>query len=232
MPLLKPEEYLAVTGIKLMPRDKDICVFLQRWRYANIDQLVAKFDASYSVMYRRLGKLSQAGLIKQEQVLTKDLGVYRCLPKGRALAGTGLPPVEHISLHLYRHTVAVVDVALAIEKEDARILSETELRSDKGMNTFSAKRGKKDHCPDIIAYMPDGSTVAIEAELTGKNKERIQEILLWYFQHSEYQQVRYYVPNEAMAQRILNYGGNKSYIKIYMLDTMQPRIISQGELKL
>lgn len=225
-----PETFLSTRGIRLQPRDKEICAFLQRWRYANVQQLAKKFDTSASAMYRRLDKLSQASIIKHEQVLAGKPGVYRCLPKGRMLADNNLPPVERISLHYFRHTIAAVDVALVLEKESPRLLSEQELRSDKGLNVFTNKREKKEHCPDMVAYMPDGKLVAVEVELTAKNKERIEDIFRWYFQHSEYHEVRYYVPGEAMAQRILNYGGNREYVKIYMLDTMRERIPPQRTL--
>lgn len=217
----QPESFLAIRGIQITARDKEICVFLQQWRYANVKQLAKKFGTSTPAMYRRLDKLCRASIIKHEKVLADKPGVYRCLPKGRMLADTNLPPVERISEHFFRHTVAAVDVALALEQESPRLLSEQELRSDKGINVFSTQKGKREHCPDIIAYMPDGKVVAVEVELSVKNKERIEGIFRWYFQHSEYHEVRYYVPGEAMAHRILSYGGSRDYVKLYMLSTMR-----------
>ncbi|HCS74699.1 MAG TPA: hypothetical protein DIW17_12600 [Clostridiales bacterium] len=208
---------IKIKIVPIRPRDIEICVFLQKWRYATAGQLAKQFNLSKAGMSANLRKLCKGRYIKHELILHNYPGVYRCLTQGRELADTGLAPVHKVNERTMKHTLAIVEVAIHLENEGAELISEQEMRARKLYRDFVAKRKKRVHRPDIIAHFPENNTIAVEVELSRKNQNELHKILKWYADQPQYSEIRYYVPTAAAIARIERHAAGFNGVKVFLL---------------
>lgn len=78
--------------VVITERDKQVLLFLAKWRFATVDQLLKAgiFQTSRKRCYNRLLQLVKGGYI-QSQILAKGQGYYHLLPAGAETVGLNFP---------------------------------------------------------------------------------------------------------------------------------------------
>lgn len=161
-------------------RDKKILDWVNRQGFAQVDQVARAFGISKVVAYRRLGALKQWKYIKNERILG-GVGVWYLTPAGARFLETDLRPVKKIPLGTFEHDLKLIDLQLEVlEKyEGAEWLTSREIKAAIMQRTEGNLKRSQAREPDgLLIYQ--GHRVAIELEISLKNKERIQRKIREY----------------------------------------------------
>jgi hypothetical protein len=146
--------------------------------------------------YRRLRKLEEMGLTREDRTFWREPNVLRLTSAGARLADIDVGPARLVLGEL-RHTLAVVDLVeamLANSPKGTEVRTERELRADRRRqlmaNTRKPGRGR---VPDAVFIHPKThDQVAIELDITPKPIRDLQAILVAYVQE-DYKRIVWYV---------------------------------------
>ena len=181
--------------IRITDRDIEILNFINDFGFCEMPQLQARFNLRKPKNYMLINRLIKVGLVKHERLFYGRHGLYRLTRKGAQY--TELPPLNKIILGNYKHDVKLMEVYLKLRAlyPDAQWISERKLKREKYIDGV----GKKGHLPDGILIFSDGKEVAIEVELTAKDRARVERILKWYTSKLDIKEVWYYCPPTVVA---------------------------------
>lgn len=197
-------------------RDQEILGWLARYRFATAGQVQRGWGLEWRKAYRRLARLQQLGLVNHHKVLHGEPGVYIPTRSGMRLAEVELPP-STVDLGTYRHSVALVSLALELEPEVAALVSEREIRqADGGVRkradlryAVSLDSGETPHevgrlhIPDLVQVHDDGELEAVELELTPKRTRRLRSIIRAFVRARHLRRgVTYYTPKDNVARLV------------------------------
>lgn len=210
-------------GVRLTKRDLKGLEFVTRHGFITAEQFgLAAFcnftqgrrelDVSMSMVYRRLKKLVDAGLLRHEYVLHGKPGVYLATKKGAELADVGVPPAK-VDLKSLEHDLAVVDLALKLEGLPDWI-TERQIRSEavsavRGGGGRISRNGNLGRMPDGILTGLGGQRWAVELEISGKDNARYREVFRNYAKrHRERlpQEEAQFCPEGALADYVRTNG--------------------------
>ncbi len=177
--------------------------WIGRQRFAEADQVAGRFRMDQSNAYRRLRGLVAVGMLAHRRILHGQSGAYWTTGAGLKAVDLRLP-VAGVDIRTYHHDRLAVDVAAALEDEfgAAGVLTERELRSQDAsverpryavhVNGHGQGSRRGLHFPDLA--VGDGDRpLAIEVELTGKGRRRLDSIVNGYVRARHLSGVRYYV---------------------------------------
>jgi hypothetical protein len=182
----------ASGNVWLTARDRRMLHFLAEHRLVLESQIVSLLGDSRSSVQRRLRTLAAKGYLAHKPGFDRS----RCCvirPRGLAAIGSALKAPEE-NLGMYRHDVGVAWLWLAAARGRfgplADVIGERRIRShDMAFpgDPYALRLGGYDehgrerrHCPDILLIDHSGHRLALELELTAKNKARREEILAGY----------------------------------------------------
>lgn len=157
----------GVHGLMTMPQ-------LQLAVFEDFDQERNWMPVSDQAVYRRLGKLSKAGLLEHQRTWYGDHGVYRATRAGLELAGLDVAPVR-LDKRDYEHDLLVIDLALKLTNYTCGgWIPERMIRSrlQPGMSIGRV--------PDGLYVGEGGERWAIELEVSGKESQRYHEACTKY----------------------------------------------------
>ncbi|MGI9020098.1 MAG: hypothetical protein ACR2G3_05245 [Solirubrobacterales bacterium] len=186
----------ATSGV-LTARDLEISVWLGRLPGASIEQIRRRFELGRTQGYRRLQVLISFGLVRRLHLLAERPALY-------TVNGRSLRPGS------YEHALALAELIVAREGENAVIATDQELRRQRGGRSalnglFGPGEldviGRCDRIPDAVESLTGGGLVAYEIELSSKGRTRRESVLSAYAT-SGYRQVRWVVPNAVLARLI------------------------------
>jgi hypothetical protein len=202
----------------LKQKDYDYLTFILKQGIVTVKQMIAYFDEpNQQRVYRRLQKLSERGLVKNEK-LALTLGVYYCTCEARDLLDMPVTVPTKVTLYTAQHDLLVNDLiihqvkALKNAGVDVTYQSERELRYQ---FTKTAKTTKeklkllnqvKDTIPDVILYA-NGKAVAFELELNQKDKKRYHEKFRYFdklIQEGKYSEVWYFVDTKKVENTLVS----------------------------
>jgi hypothetical protein len=181
----------------LMARDLEISEWLGWLPGASIEQIRRRFGLGRTQSYRRLQVLGSFGLVRRLHLLAGRPALY-------TVNGRSLRPAS------YEHALALAELVVAREREDATIATDRELRRERGGQRVLARRfGPEDlhviggcpRVPDAVESLPGGGLLAYEIELSSKGRARREAVLSTYAT-SGYRRVRWVVPNARLARLI------------------------------
>ena len=196
------------TATAVTDRDIEIVRWLGRHRLATAEQVMRRFEMQRSKAYQRLAVLVAAGLVRHEPGV-RSPRVYLATSAGLAGAKLDLPRAT-VSAASFAHDVALVDVAIPLERAGHNVCSEREIRrhtSDDGSNPFQLRllgsgSDARGAWPDLALVDHCARTItAIEVELTLKKAERLAGKLTAYVA-SNYARVIYLCDKEPVAQAV------------------------------
>lgn len=191
--------------------------------------------------YRRLARLVRVGLLEDLRTGESNRGrpmdifaLYVATAPAYTLVHSDLKP-RPVNLHEVRHTLAVAEVGLDLERFRHHVVSDRQIKRDLAVWKASRPSGTplnahwlhdrhgKTHVPDLAIGPKNGrQTTAVEVELTFKNDKALRTILSMYAQSTTYSRVIYYVADGAAEQRLkrlaadLRFGPDQLVVRRYV----------------
>ncbi len=145
--------------------------------------------------YRRLRKLEEIGVVRQDRTFWRESNVLRLTGAGSRLADIDVGPARLVLAEI-RHTLAVVDLTeelLAKSPKGTTLITERELRIDRRRNLHDGTRKVgRGRVPDAVLVEPPETMVAIELDITPKRSRDLEMILVAYLQE-RYKRIIWYV---------------------------------------
>ncbi|MEO8966690.1 MAG: hypothetical protein ABI355_03800 [Solirubrobacteraceae bacterium] len=188
----------------LTERDIMIAEWIGRQGAVRAEHVMTRFSIGRTATYRRLHELVDFGLVRRHRLLYNDGGLLTATAEGLRCAGLDRLAPARISLALVPHMIASAALAAELEPRLAEqtLLSDREHRAAEnasGEPIASAIVGRhRDgreglHRPDFALIARDGQRViAVEVELTLKNRTRLERILRGYLRNQNVSVVRYH----------------------------------------
>ena len=188
----------------LTERDMTIARWIGRQGAVRAEHVMTRFSIGRTATYRRLHELIDFGLVRRHRLLYNDGGLLTATAEGLRCAGLDRLTPARISLALVPHMIASAALAAEIEPrlDGQTLLSDREHRAAEnaaGEPIASAIVGRQSdgraglHRPDFALIAQGGQhVIAVEVELTLKNRTRIERILRGYLRNQNVSVVRYH----------------------------------------
>lgn len=190
---------------RLTKRDEETLVWLGRHAYATAPQIARHMGTAVTKARARLRLMRGVGLIEHRRLLHQEPGIYWATRKGLRHVRLDLAQAS-LSLTTYRHTLAVVDLALDFEQRSLPLLTERELRRQRslGQRQYVIETNLGNHLPDLV-LLPGLRPAAVELERTQKSDRRLGAILTGYrdaILEGRIEHLLYFVPDETAQRRL------------------------------
>lgn len=201
--------------IPLTERDINILRFINDMGFCEMPHIDKKFGLKKTTNYRVINKLIEYELVQHKRIIFGRHGIFYLTKKGSSY--TDLPPIKNISLGIYYHHVALIDVHLKLLElyPEASWLSERKLKQE----NMSTGLGNLKHTSDGILSFSDEKKIAIEVELTMKSKRRLNQIVKFYAANLAINEVWYYC-KKSIHSPLISQIGTLPFIKIRLLDEL------------
>jgi hypothetical protein len=194
-----------------------VLAFAAEQRLVEAAQVGALLQTSTGAAARRLRALASVGLLESDRRLAEKPTWYRIRPPGLRLIESTLPSPRRADLDTHHHDVGLGWLWIAARQGAfgrlRGVVSERRMRShdgtaDGGLDPFGMRlpgagpRGRERlHYPDLLLETSTGHRIALELELTSKNRARREEILRGYM-FSKLEAVIYLVEKPAVGKAI------------------------------
>jgi hypothetical protein len=181
--------------VQVTDRDLELLAFVAKHKFVLTSHVQVLLDVSAYTASARLLGLTHAGYIERERPLYMQPGCYRITRPGLKLIGSSLRRSQ-IDPGSFQHDVGLAWVWLAARTgafgSVREVISERELRSHDGRPQGRAdplavrlggvgRSGRpRLHYPDLLLVNADGRRIALELELTTKDRPRREQILSGY----------------------------------------------------
>jgi hypothetical protein len=188
----------------LTERDMTIVEWIGRQGAARAEHVMSRFSIGRTATYRRLHELVDFGLVRRHRLLYNDGGLLTATSEGLRCVGLDRLTPARISLAPVPHMIASAALAAELEPHlrDGTLLSDREHRAAENAAggpiasaiIDSRQNGHKGlHRPDFALVRRDGGEIiAVEVELTLKNRTRLERILRGYLRNQNVTVVRYH----------------------------------------
>lgn len=179
-----------------MTRDRQMVRFIGRHGIVAIGHVMEELGVGRTAAYRRVSACVEAGLVERLRLLRSEPSVLRATRAGLRYAGLGLA-LAKASPATVDHWLRCASTAqyLALEFGADQILTERELvlaeRIEGRLIASAQLGGGRTHRPDLVALC-EGSTIAIEVELSAKAPRRLEALIRAWRRASWVAEVRYY----------------------------------------
>lgn len=203
-------------GPALTERDEEILRWITRHGLVTAELVARRFfwrpdRKTYGqwAAYRRLAALDMRKLLIRDKPYASKPEVIRVTREGARIADVGLRPARLV-LSEVEHSIAVVYLVerLLQEHGGSELTTERELRAQRYRERLAGDRpATVGRTPDAVLRIPAKSkraqpfAVAIELDLTRKDRRALERIIEQYDQESDIDAVWWYVP-EVRVQRI------------------------------
>lgn len=211
-------------GALITERDQALLSFVAQHRLVLTSHVQVLLSISQDAARARLRALRAAGLLAGERFFHGQPPCWWITRKGLALIGSRLPP-PRIDLSSYRHDVGLAWVWLAGQRGAfgplRELVSERTMRSRDGALAQAAPVGPEPtepfgvrlggvgpagrerlHYPDLLLITPGAARIAVELELSTKERARRERILSGYGADPRFDTVLYLVDRPAVARAI------------------------------
>jgi len=183
--------------------------WIGRARFAEAEQVAARFGMGERNTYRRLRGLVRLSLLEHQRVFHAQPGAYLATVAGLRTAGLRLPG-PRLDIRTYRHDQVATEVLIGLEREFGRqaVVTERELRArDCGSPErprYAVRRGVQRtrrglHFPDLAVESGGDGPLVVEVELSAKGTARLNSIIGAYVRARHLAAVRYYASPLALA---------------------------------
>jgi hypothetical protein len=203
---------------RLTERDVEVLSFLAEHRLALPTHAGMLLGTSAATATTRLTRLANADLVKAHRAFPGEPRPHQITAKGLAVLGSSLPR-PRIDLRAYEHDVGVAWLWLAARGGTfgplKEIIAERRLRSldgsrDPGAEPLAVRLGgfgprgqERLHYPDLLLRTADGRRIALELELSGKGRNRLETILAGYGADHRFAGVVYLAGSAAVARAVV-----------------------------
>lgn len=199
--------------MRLQQRDINVMQKLNGFGFATIDHIRAFMQAGMTAAYVRVKKLVDHGYLHRKRILHGDALIHSLTGKGKVACNDVLPPYFDIRLGTFKHDLALVDLAIELERQTGGyFIPPRRIRHNEGLSGV----GQIGHIPDGYLHIGEDKPIAIELELSIKSHNRLRNIIEGYGGDLSIKEVWYYTPNADVARAIEKVAGGHSFIKVFM----------------
>lgn len=205
-----------------------IAEWIGRQGAVRAEHVMTRFSMGRTATYRRLHELVEFGLVRRHRVLYNDGGLLTATAEGlRCACLDRLTPVR-VGLALVPHMIASAALAAELEPKlgEETLLTDREHRAAENaagepiasaiLGTHRNGHGRL-HRPDFALVGRDSArVVAVEVELTLKNRTRLERILRGYLRNQNVSMVRYHAaqPIAEAVTRAARAAGADSMVEL------------------
>jgi hypothetical protein len=193
-------------------KDAEIVGWIGRVGAARAEHVMGRFVMGRSWAYARLNRLVLDGLLEQKTLLYRQPGLYVATAEGLRWCGLERLGVYRVGPGGFEHATQVASAAVTLHRglPGWELLSEREIRvqeSDRGELLASARLGELPggrpalHRPDLALVSPEGTTLAVEIELSVKAPRRLAAICRGWARARHVSHV-YYLAEAAPARAV------------------------------
>ena len=176
--------------VEVTERDLELLKWINGFGFVMAGQVARWMNVDEKVAGRRLRKLESIRLISRERVFHRGGSVVRVTKDGVKMSGDELGPMKTLRLGTFEHDKSMVDLSLDLvsQNEGSYFLPERRIRHERGQKGV----GQKGHISDGILTKSDKKRIAVELELSRKQRWRLDKIVsefqadmsldeVWYF---------------------------------------------------
>jgi hypothetical protein len=203
--------------VRITERDRLLLAFAAEHKLVLASQAMALLGTSIGAAARRLRDLRSDGLLCSDRLFDEQPLCWQVTREGLGVIESRLPAPRSVDRAGYRHDVGVGWLWLAAHAgvwgEMREVVSERAMRSRDGRSPGSERFGvrlgglgpggrERFHYPDLLLVDPRGNRIAVELELTSKDKRRLEGILAGYAADPRVAAVLYLVDRPAVGRAI------------------------------
>jgi hypothetical protein len=203
--------------VRITDRDRVVLAFAAEHKLVLASQVEALVGTSVEAAARRLRALRADGLLDADRPFAEQPACHQVTREGLCLIESPLPTPRAVDRAHYRHDVGVGWLWLAARAgvwgELSDVVSERAMRSGDGRapgaERFGVRLGglgpggrERFHYPDLLLVDPKGHRVAVELELSGKDRRRLEGILGGYAADPRIDAVLYLVDKPNVGRKI------------------------------
>ena len=180
--------------MRVTERDVEMMKWINGFGFVMGDQVASWMGVCERVGNRRLRKLERAGLLMRERMFWRGGAVVRLTSDGVRMAGDEVGILKTVKLGTFEHDRQLVDLSLKIEAENegSFFVPERRIRHELGLKGV----GQQGHVPDGFLVLKNGAKIAVELELTRKQKFRLSKIIRGFQSNLKLKEVWYFcAPN-------------------------------------
>lgn len=197
----------------LVDRDRKILDFMSNWPFVVSEHIQAYMGMSDQMVWRRLARLTELGLVSQSKVLGSPRKFYFVSREGLEYLGFSAENTpKGLKVAQIEHDKTLVDIAIDFHKRNPgyEVLGETKIRrldasslANDGEATFSLTRFTGGRSvlvfPDMVARK-DANMFYVEYEHTPKDRKRLHSLMTGYANSQKVTAVKYYVSPAAWGR--------------------------------
>lgn len=188
----------------LTPRDRRVLTWVGEMYAVRLDllqKLIEREGAreiTLSRAYKMIAKYKEMGLCEYERILgTEPLYIW-LTPKGLREVGLSDYSYQAPSLMLIKHYHAVTLVRFALERKNPTHTWKSERAIRGEVASIDAKERKNKHVADGLIISPEGKEIAIEAELTRKREQELQNTIFMLYR--DFASIVYYCTDKTLER--------------------------------
>jgi hypothetical protein len=203
--------------VRITDRDRVLLAFAAEHKLVLASQVKALLSTSVEAAGRRLRALRAEGFLDADRPFAEQPACYQVTREALGLIESRLPTPRAVDRAHYRHDVGVGWLWLAARAgvwgELSDVVSERAMRSRDGRATGAERYGvrlgglgpggrERFHYPDLLLVDPKGHRIAVELELSGKDRRRLEGILGGYAADPRIDAVLYLVDRPDVGRKI------------------------------
>lgn len=188
----------------LTARDRQMLQWINGHGFVTADQAATWMDVCSRIGRRRLRMLVKSGYLQKKRFEFNDPQFHWLTRKGWEASGDDLTPPKRINRVTYFHDAALVDLSQQlVAKTKGDFVPERRLRAEKRAKSGWQKGGwKEGHTPDGLLYVGDQKPIAIELEVSLKERNRLRDIVTDYVIDRDLREVWYFVTNDTVRRAV------------------------------
>jgi hypothetical protein len=203
--------------VRITDRDRVVLAFAAEHKLVLATQVGALLGTSLAATARRLRALRAEGLLDADRPFAEQPACHQVTRAGLDLIESALPAPRAVDRAHYRHDVGAGWLWLAARAgvwgELSDVVSERAMRSRDGRAPGGERYGvrlgglgpggrDRFHYPDLLLVDPQGHRIAVELELSGKDRRRLEGILSGYAADPRVDAVLYLVDRPSVGRKI------------------------------
>ncbi len=241
-PPVGPPAPVRAPSVELTDRDRSLLAFTAEHRFVLPAHVGALLGVSAETASRRLRALAHAGYLHADHTLHRRPTAYQITAAGGRAVGSDLRPPRGLDADTYDHDAGLVWLALLagagrfgplragvgerrMRSQDARAGSRSAPLGVRLGGTGPGGRPRL-HYPDLLLITASGHRVALELELTSKDRARRERILAGYAADRRVGAVVYLVDRAAVGRALRRSAarlGVDDLVSVQRVDWTGPR---------